>query len=46
MFGKTEDRLPNRGELPLEITVSTAPAARERCFGAASRDPYRRCENR
>jgi hypothetical protein len=46
MFGKTEDRLPNRGELPLPITVSTAPAARERCFGAASRDPYRRCENR
>jgi hypothetical protein len=46
MFAKSEDRLPNRGELALEITVSTAPAARERCFGAASRDPYRRCRNR
>jgi len=46
MFGATEDRLPNGGELPLEIVVSTAPAARQRCFGAASRDPWRRCDNR
>ena len=46
MFAKSEDRLPNGGELPLKITVSTAPAASARCFGAASRDPYRRCRNR
>jgi hypothetical protein len=40
-----EDRLPNSGELPLEIALSTAPAARARCFGAASRDPHHECTN-
>jgi hypothetical protein len=42
---RVEDRLPDHGELALPIALSTAPAARERCFGAASRDPQRRCEN-
>jgi hypothetical protein len=40
-----EDRLPDTGELPLDIALSTAPAASARCFGAASRDPRRRCVN-
>jgi hypothetical protein len=40
-----EDRLPDTGQLPLDIALSTAPAARARCFGAASRDPRRRCVN-
>jgi len=40
-----EDRLPNDGELKLDIAISAAPAARLRCFGAASRDPRRRCVN-
>jgi hypothetical protein len=44
--GHVEDRLPNSSEVTLDIQVSTAPAARLRCFGAASRDPVRRCENR
>lgn len=44
--GGVEDRLPDDGELPLEIALSTAPAARARCFGAASRDPRHTCDNR
>jgi hypothetical protein len=40
-----EDRLPDRGELPLAVRAATAPQARERCFGAASRDPRRPCRN-
>jgi hypothetical protein len=45
VVGSVEDRLPNTGEVPLDIAVSTAPAARLRCFGAASRDPLRKCVN-
>lgn len=45
MVGSVEDRLPNAGEVTLDIAVSTARAARLRCFGAASRDPLRRCVN-
>jgi hypothetical protein len=45
LSNSVEDRLPDRGELALPIALSTAPAARERCFGAASHDPRRRCEN-
>ena len=41
-----EDRLPNSGELPLDIALSTAPAARARCFGAASRDSAPRVRER
>ncbi|MEY2516709.1 MAG: hypothetical protein QOJ89_4067 [bacterium] len=40
-----DDRLPDAGELTLSIALSTAPAARERCFAAAARDPLRPCEN-
>jgi len=43
--GGVEDRLPNAGELPLEIAISTAPEAHARCFGAAARDPLRKCLN-
>jgi hypothetical protein len=43
--GGVVDRLPNEGELPLQIALSTAPAARARCFGAASRDPRGECAN-
>jgi len=46
MSGGVEDRLPNEGELALDIALSTAPAARARCFGAASRDSRRECVNR
>jgi hypothetical protein len=42
---RIDDRLPDAGELALPIALSTAPAARERCFAAAARDPLRRCEN-
>jgi hypothetical protein len=41
-----EDRLPDAGELPLDVALSIAPAASAPCFGAASRDPRRRCVNR
>jgi hypothetical protein len=41
----TEDRLPDKGELPLRVAVSTAPAASKRCFGAASRDRRHKCTN-
>ncbi len=43
--GTVEDRLPDSSEVTLDIAVSTEPAARLRCFGAASRDPLRRCVN-
>ncbi|MEA2219696.1 MAG: hypothetical protein QOJ35_2322 [Solirubrobacteraceae bacterium] len=43
--GKVEDRLPSGGEATLDVVIATEPAARLRCFGAASRDPYRRCVN-
>ena len=32
--------------MTLDIAVSTKPEAKLRCFGAASRDPLRRCVNR
>lgn len=44
-WGKVEDRLPDSGEVTLDLAVSTEPAAKLRCFGAASRDPLRRCVN-
>ena len=44
-FGTVEDRLPDNSEVPLDIAVSTEPAARLRCFGAASRDPRHPCVN-
>jgi hypothetical protein len=40
-----EDLLPNSGEAETQITLSVSPEARQRCFGAASRDPLRRCVN-
>jgi len=39
------DTLPNSGETELDIDVSVEPAARRRCFGAASRDFKRPCRN-
>ncbi|MEY2442457.1 MAG: hypothetical protein QOJ46_1883 [bacterium] len=45
IVGSVEDRLPDTGEVTLDIAVSTARAARLRCFGAASRNPLRRCVN-
>jgi len=42
---RVEDRLPDAGEPVLRVALSTAPAARERCFAAAARDPRRRCVN-
>ena len=46
VVGSVEDKLPDKSEVTLDIAVSTEPAARLRCFGAASRDPLRRCVNR
>jgi hypothetical protein len=40
-----EDRLPNTGEADLRVTLSVSPEARQRCFGAASRDPRKPCLN-
>jgi hypothetical protein len=40
-----EDDLPNTGEDDLRITIATDPAARQRCFGAASRDVRVVCRN-
>ena len=40
-----EDYLPNNGEAEMRITLSVAPAARKRCFGAASRDTRVPCRN-
>src|SRR5215207_3153102 len=39
------DKLPNSGETAMDISVSVEPAARQRCFGAASRDFKRPCRN-
>ena len=39
------DKLPNSGETEMNISVSVEPAARQRCFGAASRDFKRPCRN-
>jgi hypothetical protein len=46
IVGSVEDKLPDASEVTLDIAVSTAPAARLRCFGAASRDPLHSCVNR
>lgn len=46
VFGSVEDRLPDTGEVRLDLAVSAKPEAKLRCFGAASRDPLRRCVNR
>jgi hypothetical protein len=43
--GGCEDLLPNDGEAEMSVSVSVAPAARRRCFGAASRDPRRPCRD-
>jgi hypothetical protein len=40
-----EDLLPNAGEAEMQITLSISPAARQRCFGAASRDARKPCRN-
>jgi hypothetical protein len=40
-----EDLLPDTGEAALHVTLSVSPAARQRCFGAASRDTRRPCRN-
>jgi hypothetical protein len=40
-----EDLLPDNGEADMEISVAVAPAARQRCVGAASRDVRRPCSN-
>jgi len=40
-----EDRLPNTGEAQMTLTLAVAPAARQRCFGAASRDRRKPCSN-
>jgi hypothetical protein len=43
--GGCEDVLPNTGEAKLQITLSISPEARQRCFGAASRDARKPCRN-
>jgi hypothetical protein len=40
-----EDNLPNKGEADMQITLSVSPTARQRCFGAASRDVRVPCRN-
>ena len=40
-----EDDLPNAGEANVQITLSISPEARQRCFGAASRDRSKPCRN-
>jgi len=40
-----EDLLPNKGEADMQITLSVSPTARQRCFGAASRDVRVPCRN-
>ena len=40
-----DDYLPNSGEADMNVTLSVAPAARRRCFGAASRDARIPCRN-
>jgi len=43
--GGCEDLVPNKGEADLRVTLSIDPAARQRCFGAASRDGRNTCRN-
>ena len=45
LYGTVEDRMPDAAEVTLDIATSTEPEVRLRCFGAASRDPLRRCVN-
>jgi hypothetical protein len=45
LYDGVEDQLPDGAEVSQQIAPATAPAARERCFGAASRDPRHRCVN-
>jgi hypothetical protein len=40
-----EDLLPNSGEEDMQVTLSVSPEARQRCFGAASRDTRKPCSN-
>ncbi|MDX6679309.1 MAG: hypothetical protein QOE31_3361 [Solirubrobacteraceae bacterium] len=40
-----QDLLPNSGEAEMKVSVSVAPAARRRCFGAASRDSLVPCRD-
>ena len=40
-----EDFLPDSGEAKMQITLSVSPEARQRCFGAASRDIRKPCRN-
>jgi hypothetical protein len=40
-----EDLLPNTGEADMQVTIAVAPEARQRCFGAASRDVRHPCRN-
>ena len=40
-----EDRLPDTGEAQMQVTLSVSPEARQRCFGAASRDNKKPCRN-
>ncbi len=40
-----EDVLPNSGEAEMQVTLSISPDARQRCFGAASRDSHKICRN-
>ena len=44
-YGGVQDHLPDDREIALQIARSSAPAARPRCFGAASRDRRHRCVN-
>ncbi len=40
-----QDVLPDAGEADMQVTLSVSPEARQRCFGAASRDRRRPCRN-
>jgi hypothetical protein len=40
-----DDLLPNTGEAKMQVTLSISPEARQRCFGAASRDVRKPCLN-
>jgi hypothetical protein len=43
--GGCDDLLPNTGEASVQVTLSISPEARQRCFGAASRDTHNPCLN-
>ncbi len=43
--GGCTDHLPDEGEAQMDVSVSVEPAARRRCFGAASRDSRVPCRN-